>query len=188
MRISARWSTKRIQPTTEVMCSLTFNDLWLSVNKFALETMKSVKANNNILFNIIAATLNAWTCPLLSQGHPCHGDKGRTWRVKCPTAWRGQGLSLLATQGGRDHTPWPESESELYRPSDRRLSEKLVPTFADRGCHVISTTNPYGRILDFLDRRRYSLFQVAPLLSRGWVDPVPENLVVSGIEPGPLDL
>jgi hypothetical protein len=26
----------------------------------------------------------------------------------------------------------PESASELYRPSDRRLSAKLVPTFADR--------------------------------------------------------
>jgi hypothetical protein len=28
-------------------------------------------------------------------------------------------------------TPWPESASELYRSSDRRLSAKLVPTFAD---------------------------------------------------------
>jgi hypothetical protein len=30
-------------------------------------------------------------------------------------------------------TPWPESRSELYRPSYRRVSAKLVPTFADRG-------------------------------------------------------
>jgi hypothetical protein len=30
-------------------------------------------------------------------------------------------------------TPWPESASELYRPSDCSLSAKLVPTFADRG-------------------------------------------------------
>jgi hypothetical protein len=30
------------------------------------------------------------------------------------------------------YTPWPESVSELYRPSDRRLSAKLVPTFTDR--------------------------------------------------------
>jgi hypothetical protein len=30
-------------------------------------------------------------------------------------------------------TPWPESASELYRPSDRRLLAKLVTTFADRG-------------------------------------------------------
>jgi hypothetical protein len=42
--------------------------------------------------------------------------------------------------------------SELYRPSDRRLSAKLVPIFADRGCHVISVADPYGRILGFLDR------------------------------------
>jgi hypothetical protein len=27
-------------------------------------------------------------------------------------------------------TPWPESKSEQYRPSDRRLSAKLVSTFA----------------------------------------------------------
>jgi hypothetical protein len=27
--------------------------------------------------------------------------------------------------------------------------------FADRGCHVVSVTNPYGRILDFLDRSLY---------------------------------
>jgi hypothetical protein len=31
------------------------------------------------------------------------------------------------------HTPWPESESELYRPSDRSLSAKLVKTSLDRG-------------------------------------------------------
>jgi hypothetical protein len=48
--------------------------------------------------------------------------------------------------------PWPESTSELYRPSDRRLSTKLVPTFADRGCHVVGVTDPYGHILGFLDR------------------------------------
>jgi hypothetical protein len=30
-------------------------------------------------------------------------------------------------------TPWLYSASELYRLSDRRLSAKLVPTFADRG-------------------------------------------------------
>jgi hypothetical protein len=42
--------------------------------------------------------------------------------------------------------------SEVYRPSDRRLSAKLVPTFADRGCHVVSLTDPYGRVLGFLDR------------------------------------
>jgi hypothetical protein len=33
----------------------------------------------------------------------------------------------------------------LYRLSDRRLSAKLVPTLADRGCRVVSATNPHGR-------------------------------------------
>jgi hypothetical protein len=36
------------------------------------------------------------------------------------------------------------------------LSVKAVPTFADRGCHVVSVTDPYGRILspfNPLDRR-----------------------------------
>jgi hypothetical protein len=30
-------------------------------------------------------------------------------------------------------------------PSDRRLSAKLVPTLADKGCRVVSATNPRGR-------------------------------------------
>jgi hypothetical protein len=36
-------------------------------------------------------------------------------------------------------------QSELYRPSDRRLSAKLVLTLVDRGCRVVSATNPHGR-------------------------------------------
>jgi hypothetical protein len=63
---------------------------------------------------------------------------------------------------------WPESASELYRPSDRRLLAKLVLTFADRGCHVVSVMDPYDRILGFLDRSNYFFFQVVPqLYSRG---------------------
>jgi hypothetical protein len=31
--------------------------------------------------------------------------------------------------------------------TDRRLSTKLVPSFADRGCRVVSATDPYGSIL-----------------------------------------
>jgi hypothetical protein len=30
-------------------------------------------------------------------------------------------------------TPWSEFASELYRPNDRRLSAKRLPTCADRG-------------------------------------------------------
>jgi hypothetical protein len=45
--------------------------------------------------------------------------------------------------------PWPECARELFRPSDRRLSAKLVPTLADRGCNVVSVTDHYGRNLGF---------------------------------------
>jgi hypothetical protein len=65
---------------------------------------------------------------------------------------------------------------------------KLVKNFSDRGCHVVSVTNPYGCILGFLDRSHYHFFQVAPqLYLRGWVDPVPDPLLFfkcPGIEPG----
>jgi hypothetical protein len=44
----------------------------------------------------------------------------------------------------KKQTPWLESASELYQPSDRQLSAKLVPTLADRGCHVVSGTVPHG--------------------------------------------
>jgi hypothetical protein len=48
-------------------------------------------------------------------------------------------------------TPWSESASELYRLRDRRFLAKLVPTFVERGCHVVSVTDPNGSILIFLD-------------------------------------
>jgi hypothetical protein len=37
------------------------------------------------------------------------------------------------------------------RPSDRSLPAKLVPTLADRGCRVVSATDPHGRNLGFFD-------------------------------------
>jgi hypothetical protein len=49
---------------------------------------------------------------------------------------------------GFDYSPWPESASELYRPSDSHLSAKLV-TFANRGWHVVSVTNPTAVISVF---------------------------------------
>jgi hypothetical protein len=74
------------------------------------------------------------------------------------------------------HTPplFPSSASELYRPSESRLS----PTFANRGCHMVRVTYAYGHSLGFLDQSRYFLFQVAQLSSRGWVDPVPDPLLL----------
>jgi hypothetical protein len=48
------------------------------------------------------------------------------------------------------------------------VSEVNANFFADRECNVVSVTDPYGRILDFLDRSRYIFFPVVPqLYSRG---------------------
>jgi hypothetical protein len=33
----------------------------------------------------------------------------------------------------------------IIQPSNRRMLEKLVPTFADRGCCVVSAADPNGR-------------------------------------------
>jgi hypothetical protein len=92
----------------------------------------------------------------------------------------GTGISIRLCYRGQDgrcvghflykqkQTPWPESASELYRPNVLRLSTKLVPTVADRGCHMVIVSDPYSRNLGFLDRNCYCLFQVAPqLYSRG---------------------
>jgi hypothetical protein len=86
---------------------------------------------------------------------------------------------FIITQANVKHykTPWPESASELYLPSDRRLSEELAPTFAERGCHVVSLTDPCCLNLSFLDRSRYFVFQGDPQYSRGRTDPVPDPLL-----------
>jgi hypothetical protein len=39
--------------------------------------------------------------------------------------------------------------------------------FADRGCHVVSMTDPYCCVFDFLDRSLYFFFRVAPQLYSG---------------------
>jgi hypothetical protein len=45
---------------------------------------------------------------------------------------------------------------------------------------MVSATYLYGRILGSLGRSRYFFFQVAPqLYSRGWVDPIPDPLLLS---------
>jgi hypothetical protein len=61
-----------------------------------------------------------------------------------------------------EKNPWPESASELHRPSERRLLAKLAPTFSETGCHLVNLTDSYGRVLGFLDQSCYFFIQVAP--------------------------
>jgi hypothetical protein len=77
--------------------------------------------------------------------------------------------SLPDKKAERKYTPWIESASKLYPSSDRRLSANVVPTFADRLCQVVSVTNPYGRILGFLDRAAtFPSKQLLIVLTRLW--------------------
>jgi hypothetical protein len=67
------------------------------------------------------------------------------------------------------------------------LFGEVSANFVDRGCRVISTADPYGRILAFLDRFLYFFFQISPrLYSWDWMGPVPESLLLR--KSGPLDL
>jgi hypothetical protein len=77
-------------------------------------------------------------------------------------------------------TPWLESASELYRPRDRRLSAKLVPTVVDRG---VSSGQHDGSLRTYSRFSRPELllflFQAAPqFYLRGLVYPVPDPLLL----------
>jgi hypothetical protein len=56
-----------------------------------------------------------------------------------PEPWKremlvfGHNIAELTKETKEKQTPWTQSASELYRPSDRRMSANLVPTFAGRG-------------------------------------------------------
>jgi hypothetical protein len=92
----------------------------------------------------------------------CTDYVARMWKMGNAYIWLRKLTELKIQQ--TKQTLWPESASELYLPSDRCLSAKLVRTFAERECHVVSVTDPYVRILGFLDRSRYFSFLVAPQL------------------------
>jgi hypothetical protein len=89
--------------------------------------------------------------------------------------------------------PWPESASELYRPSDRRLSVKLVSIFAYR---EVSHSQR-----DWVPTAVFSAFWAAVIASKYLLSCThetewtpfqthyfSENLIAPGIEPGALDL
>jgi hypothetical protein len=73
------------------------------------------------------------------------------------------------------------------------LVGEVIANFCGLGCNVVSVTDPYGRILSFLDKSRY--FSIKLLLGctheAEWT-PFQTHyfffLVVPRIEPRPLDL
>jgi hypothetical protein len=101
-------------------------------------------------------------------------------------------------------TPWDRLAGAwtLWRRENLLLLPRIEPrsssqTFEDRRCHVVSVTDPYGRILGVLDRSPY--LSIKKLLSRTheaeWT-PFQTHYFFSflflpgsaGIEPGPPDL
>jgi hypothetical protein len=71
----------------------------------------------------------------------------------CFFGWHISDLTCLTNIKLKNKTPCSESASELCRLNDRRLSVKLVPTFADRVCSVVRATD-----LGFLDLNSYFFF------------------------------
>jgi hypothetical protein len=55
------------------------------------------------------------------------------------------------------------------RLNDSCLSAKLLPTFVDRRCHVVSVTDPYGRNLGFRDRSRYFFLSSSSSIVLMWL-------------------
>jgi hypothetical protein len=74
------------------------------------------------------------------------------WDVETPRVYRYK----IKTNKQTNSMVWVRERTiPTEQPSDRRFSAKWLPTFADKGCHVVSVTDPYGRSLGCLDRSRY---------------------------------
>jgi hypothetical protein len=71
-------------------------------------------------------------------------QQGLDVQRNCPSNNKHHGIftSNASTVIYKCLAPWAGSTSELYRPRDRHLSAKLVPTFAAEECRVVSATDP----------------------------------------------
>jgi hypothetical protein len=91
-------------------------------------------------------------------------------------------------------TPWPESFSEQFRPSDHRLSVELVPTFEDRGVSHGQRGGSHTVLTRFSGQEPLLFYQEAPncTYEDGWTPfqthYFSENVVAPEIEPEPLDV
>jgi hypothetical protein len=100
-------------------------------------------------------------------------SRQRIWSSHLYTGDGKTNCSGIDKQKKKNSIVWVRERT--HRPSDRRLSAKWLPTFADKECHVVMVTSPrpYSR---FSRQEPLLLYQVAPqLYSRGWVDPVPDT-------------
>jgi hypothetical protein len=71
-----------------------------------------------------------------------------------PTEWKAGCASEPLWTLLKNSVSWVgERTIPTERPPDHRLSAKLLSTFKDIGCHVVSATNPHGRNLGLLVER-----------------------------------
>jgi hypothetical protein len=135
----------------------TFLQVWQSMVAVACRTMwRNMRASQMIIKNLyplINAELpTVWLHTFFQLSEmKCFPDASSYWHFSTFGMWNSfPKFSALSsfTLYTQKQTLWPET---ACRPSDRRLSEKLVSTFADRGCQAVSVTDPYGRNLGFLD-------------------------------------
>jgi hypothetical protein len=103
----------------------------------------------------------------------------RVYRYYWTAFWTYQ-CGLLSLYTRRNKLRGLYSASKLYRLSYRHLLVKFSATFADRGVSRGQRGGtPTAVSLSFVDRNRHFFFQVAPRLSlRGWVDPIPDPLLL----------
>jgi hypothetical protein len=64
------------------------------------------------------------------------------------------------------------------------MSAKLVPTFADGGCRVVSATDPHGRILGFLDRIYTHIYAQIPIERTDFRVPVEARIFLYVVQTG----
>jgi hypothetical protein len=101
---------------------------------------------------------------------------------QCPTEIRTQYLSFKSLE----HCEQKKINSLAFSPREKNTDRATASCRRSQcqllrldECRMVSAANPYGCNLGSLDGSRYFFFQVAPqLYSQGWVDPVPDPLVL----------
>jgi hypothetical protein len=127
----------------------------LKSGRISSHTTPSTVSLNSIAFNNVERRVTRLTRPWNEWEFP--------W-------WQDYNEKIFSSPVSRLHSKKKKLKSMVWvrertipTPSDRRLSAKWLPTCADRGCHMVSVTDPSGSILGFLDRSRY--FSIKLLLS-----------------------
>jgi hypothetical protein len=153
-----------------------------------------VYALDHFIQNIYLLAYWAWTMLhsniiILWQSDPKLMFTNRVWRFHL---WRGH-LAFSCNNIKNKTNSMALSQQAKYTDWSTAIYQRdLVPTFADRR---VSRGQRGGSpaVVNLIDPSRYFSFQVAPhLSSRGWVDPVPDPLLLrkSGSQEsssGPLD-